>query len=70
MLNSGASYSPSILCQYLFDLGQKFNTFYQDIRIKETEGSDRDYLINIVLSTMKIMENGLGLLGIDVVNEM
>lgn len=70
VLNSGASYSPSILCQYLFDLGQKFNTFYQDIRIKETEGSDRDYLINIVLSTMKIMENGLGLLGIDVVNEM
>jgi arginyl-tRNA synthetase len=70
VLNSGLSYSPSILCQYLFDLGQKFNTLYQEIRIKETEGSDRDYLMSVVVSTMKVMENGLGLLGIDVIDEM
>jgi arginyl-tRNA synthetase len=70
VLNSGLSYSPSILCQYLFDLGQKFNTLYQEIRIKETEGSDRDYLMSVVVSTIKVMENGLGLLGIDVIDEM
>ena len=70
VLNSGLNYSPSVLCQYLFDLGQKFNTFYQEIRIKETNGSDTDYLMNIVISTMKVMKEGLDLLGIDTVDSM
>lgn len=70
VLNSGMSYSPSILCQYLFDLGQKFNNFYQNVRILDAQDDDRVFLLSLVEATMVTMKEGLNLLGIEVVDQM
>ena len=70
VLNSGISYSPAILCQYLFDLGQKFNNFYQNVRILDAQDDERAFLLSIVEATMLTMKEGLNLLGIQVVEQM
>lgn len=70
VLDSSANYSPSQLCQYLFDLGQKFNSFYQNIRIVDASKEDKEILLPLVKSVMIVMKNGLEHLGIEVVNEM
>jgi len=70
VLNSGMNYSPSILCQYLFDLGQKFNNFYQNVRVLDAQDDDKIFLLSVVEATMITMKEGLNLLGIEVVEQM
>jgi len=70
VLNSGMNYSPSILCQYLFDLGQKFNNFYQNVRVLDAQDEDKVFLLSVVEATMITMKEGLNLLGIEVVEQM
>jgi arginyl-tRNA synthetase len=70
LLNSGINYSPSTLAQYVFDLAQSFNNFYQQVKILEAPEKDRASLLAIVQATMLTMKNGLELLGIEVVDEM
>ncbi len=68
VLNSSQNYSPSTLCQYLFDLGQSFSVFYQNVNVlnsKEKEG-----LISVLEATAQVMRNGLDILGIGVVEKM
>ena len=68
LLSSAVNYSPSLLCSYLFDLGQLFNSFYQNVKVL---GSDhQDFLINVIISTARVMKEGLNALGIDVVERM
>ncbi|MDX9739340.1 MAG: arginine--tRNA ligase [Candidatus Dojkabacteria bacterium] len=68
LLNSSLSYTPSTLCSYLFDLGQSFNSFYQNVRVLESE--DKEFLLTVVDATAKTMEHGLNVLGIKVVDRM
>ena len=68
VLNSSQNYSPSTLCQYLFDLGQSFNVFYQNVNVLNSE--NRKELIPVLEATMQVMKNGLDLLGIKVVEKM
>jgi len=70
MLTSGENYSPSILAQYLFDLGQDFNNFYQQINVTEASGDEKKTLLAMVKVVMLILKNGLKLLGITTVDEM
>lgn len=70
LLNSGVNYSPSTLSQYIFDLAQSFNNFYQQVSVLEAPEKDRASLLAIVQATMLTMKNGLELLGIGVVDEM
>ena len=70
LLSSGLNYSPSILSQYIFDLAQSFNNFYQQVSVLEAPEKDKASLLAIVQATMLTMKNGLELLGIGVVDEM
>lgn len=70
LLASGLNYAPSTLSQYIFDLAQSFNNFYQQISVLEAPEKDRASLLAIVQATMLTMRNGLELLGIGVVDEM
>ncbi len=70
LLNSAVRLAPSDLCEYLFDLGQKFNAFYQNVRILDADENDRDFLLLLVKATMIVMENGLDYLGIKKVEVM
>ncbi len=68
LLTSSLSYSPSSLCSYLFDLGQAFNTVYQNVRILDSE--NKGALLSVVSAVSKTMKHGLNVLGIDVVEKM
>ncbi|KKQ11120.1 MAG: Arginine-tRNA ligase, partial [candidate division WS6 bacterium GW2011_GWC2_36_7] len=70
LLASGLNYAPSTLSQYVFDLAQSFNNFYQQVSVLEAPEKDRASLLAIVQATMLTMRNGLELLGIGVVDEM
>ena len=70
LLDSASNYSPSILCQYLFSLGQSFNSFYQAVHVLDAPNEQREILLLIVKATMLIMKDGLKNLGIDVVEKM
>jgi arginyl-tRNA synthetase len=64
-------YLPSKLCAYLFDLAQRFTTFYEHcpvLRAPTTEDRDRRLLLcDLVRRTMSL---GLSLLGIEALEEM
>ncbi len=59
---SATLFSPNFLCNYLYNLAQKFNTFYSADRIV---GSDNESLrLAITSATGQILKNGLKILGI------
>jgi len=70
VLDSAVAYQPSILCNYLFNLGKAFNHFYQEVRILDAEEEEKRFLLSVVSATKKIMGDGLNILGIPVVEEM
>ena len=68
LLSSSINYTPNILCSYLFNLGQTFSSFYQNVKVL---GSDNeDFLINVIISTAEVMKEGLNALGIESVDKM
>lgn len=76
--NASNNYSPNLLCNYLYDLAQKFNKFYNSNRILD-KSSDPQSIINdpqtifrlaLTASTAQILTNGLGILGIKVPEKM
>lgn len=59
-------YSPNLICNYLFDLAQKFNNFYAKYRISDEEDGDiRSFRSNLTGATAQVIKNGLKLLGIE-----
>lgn len=65
---SADDYSPHYICTYLFELAQEFNRFYKNNKI--IGSSDEAYLLQIVAATSIVIENGLKLLGIKVLDKM
>jgi arginyl-tRNA synthetase len=70
VLGSAINYSPSTLCTYLFELGQAFNQFYQEVPVLKSKEENREYLLAVVKATAESMKIGLNLLGIDTVSRM
>ncbi|MHC1716656.1 MAG: arginine--tRNA ligase [Candidatus Dojkabacteria bacterium] len=70
LLISSINYSPSLLCHYLFELGQVFNSFYQNVRVLDAEEEERKILLLLLKAVMTTMRMGLYVLGIKVVDRM
>lgn len=69
--SSAQQYLPNLLCNYLFELAQNFNTFYQETPIlKEPSEPLRDFRLVLITATAQIIKNGLALLGITAPEEM
>jgi len=66
------NYSPNLLCNYLFDLAQSFNTFYNKHRILSTDHSPQttDFRIALTAATGQVLANGLTILGISTPKKM
>ena len=60
--------APYKICNYLYELAQEFSRFYEHVKVA---GSEREgELMEIVRGYLRVMEDGLGLLGIEVPEEM
>lgn len=65
-----AKYEPSIFTRYILDVAKTFNKFYNNINIANSEESLKNARLKLVEATCQVIANGLGLLGIDVVERM
>ncbi len=57
-------YSPSLLCNYLYDLCQDFNSFYADHPIMNQEESVKHARLYLIDNFSEVLKEGLSLLGI------
>ncbi len=63
--------SPNYICEYLFNISQKFNFFYTTKPIiNEENSSAREARMQITLKVNDILKMGLGLLGIEAPEKM
>lgn len=60
--------SPNLLCSYLTELAQRFNTFYNKHQILGVE--NENFRLGLTAAVGQLMGNGLGLLGIKPVEKM
>jgi arginyl-tRNA synthetase len=64
-------YLPNILCNYLFELSQTFNAFYQEVPVLQEEDEEKkNFRLQLITATAQVIKNGLYLLGIDAPQEM
>ncbi len=66
--NAAFNYSPNTLCSYLYDLAQKFNSFYNKHRILGSE--NEDFRILLAKGVFNVLKNGLSILGISTPERM
>lgn len=60
--------APHLLCNYIYDLSQEFSRFYENVKVAESE--NENILGGFVQVYYKIMEHALGILGIEIPEEM
>lgn len=68
VLEAGKTYSPNLICNYLFDLAQKYNTFYN--KHKVIGSKNEQFRLQLTSATAQIIKNGLNLLGIKTLEQM
>jgi len=74
--SAAGNYSPNLLCNYLYELAQKFNVFYNKHRILDADSSGKinkattDFRLSITVATGTVLKSGLNLLGIQSPNKM
>ncbi|MGL6283486.1 MAG: arginine--tRNA ligase, partial [Microcoleaceae cyanobacterium] len=61
---------PNRLCQYLFELSQKFNVFYEQCQVLKAEEPFRTSRLILCDVTARTLKLGLSLLGIEVLERM
>ncbi|MFN3301422.1 MAG: arginine--tRNA ligase [Patescibacteria group bacterium] len=67
---SALSYNPSYLANFLLKLAQTFNTFYHQLPVLTARKKVRQARMALIKSVAQVLKNGLGLLGIDVLEKM
>lgn len=70
VFDTAQTLQPSMLSQYLFDLAKTFAEFYEHVPVLTKEGSERSERLALVKSVGEVLEFGLALLGIDLIDEM
>ncbi len=68
VMEAGKKFAPNLLCNYLFDLAQKFNLFYQKHRILQSR--TKEFRLALVSAVSQVLKNGLYLLGIQAPEKM
>ena len=68
---SASSFQPNILANYLYELAQKFNSFYSTVPVlRAGSGVAREKRLEVVTAFAQILRGGLALLGVAVSEEM
>lgn len=71
ILNSALYFSPHFLCQYLYELSQKFNFFYEHYPIlKEKDKNLKTFRLLLTQATANVIKKGFFILGIKTVEKM
>lgn len=69
--NSAQSFSPNLICNFAFDLAQKYNLFYQKHSIIGAKTDNlKMFRLSLTAAVAQVLENSLSLLGISVPEKM
>jgi arginyl-tRNA synthetase len=68
VLQAAEDFAPNLLCNYLFELSQRFNLFYQKHKIIGSE--NEIFRLELTNTTGQVIRNGLHILGIETVEKM
>jgi arginyl-tRNA synthetase len=63
IVDAAKTYSPNILCNYLYDLASKFNTLYNKHKI--VGSNEEEFRLLLSKGTAQVLKNGLKILGIE-----
>jgi arginyl-tRNA synthetase len=64
-------YRPNLLAQYLYDLAQEFNSFYNSVKVLQADSKHVKLArLNLTKATSRILKDGLEILGIEVPERM
>ncbi len=67
---AGVEVAPHLLCVYLFELAQRFNSFYAHCPVLDASDREKEFRLAITEGVAQVLKNGLGLLGIETIEEM
>lgn len=67
---SGFSLAPQILSNYLYQVAQKFNLFYEKYPVLTADETIKNFRLSLTLATANVLKKGLNLLGIKTINQM
>ncbi len=68
---AAAAYDPSIIANFCYELAKSYNKFWHDLSIFNAETTDaRIFRLQLSQTTGKVLEHGMGLLGIDMPEKM
>lgn len=70
IIEAAEKYSPNLICNFLFDLAQKFNVFYNKHRILKPDSSEESFRLGLTAAVAQTLENGLKLLGLETPKKM
>lgn len=71
VLRTSEEFTPNLLCNYLFELSQRFNTFYNDVPILSAKSDvEKEFRLLLTKSVHIVLNNGLRLLGIPAPTKM
>ena len=62
------NFSPNLVCNFVFDLAQKYNLFYEKNPILSAES--KNFRIALTKAVLQLLENSLNLLGIEIPEKM
>lgn len=63
-------YRPNFLCNYLYELADKFTSFYEKCPVLKSEGVMRESRLLLCDLTAKVLKQGLDALGIETLDQM
>lgn len=64
------AYSPNLVCNYLFELAQKYNNFYNQHRILPPQSENGNFRLALTAGVGQVLKNGLAILGIETPEKM
>jgi len=67
---AGENYNPAEIAKYLFELAQEFNNYYHNVPVLKAEEKIMTARLVLINAVSEVIKNGLGLLGIETVEEM
>ena len=68
--DAGETYFPNKLANYLYELANTLNVFYETLPVLKAKDIERDSRLNLVSGAKEILKTGLKLLGISVPEQM
>jgi len=72
LLDSGQQLAPNLLCNYLYELASRFNTFYNKRPILKSKRGAQSVRFRLALcaATIQLLDSGLALLGLERLEKM